>query len=195
MPAPSTPPVDRLEHAVALDAPARALEGLAGALPDDARGFLSGAWLGHPLHPALTDLPIGFWTSAWTLDIVGGRRCAPAATVLVGLGVLSAVPTAAAGMVDFTEMSAAKKRVGIVHAASNIAATAAYAASFVARCRGRRARGIAWGFLGAGVATVGGYLGGHLVFGGEGDAAQEGDTIELYDTAPGGIRRAQGRVG
>src|SRR5437764_1331628 len=49
---------------------------------------LSGTWLGHPLHPLLTDLPIGFWTSAFTLDLVGGRRSRRAATQLVGWGVL-----------------------------------------------------------------------------------------------------------
>ena len=159
-------------------------------MPAEAQALLRGEWLGHPLHPALTDLPIGFWTSAWALDIVGGQRCATASTVLVGLGLLSVVPTAAAGMADFPEMSPKKQRVGVVHAASNIAATAAYAASFVARCRGRRGRGITWGFLGAGLATVGGYLGGHLVFGNESEAAQEDYMIELYDTAPNGILRS-----
>jgi hypothetical protein len=31
--------------------------------------FLSGTWLGHPLHPAPTNLPIGAWTGAAILDI------------------------------------------------------------------------------------------------------------------------------
>lgn len=172
-------PVDGLERAGALDGPARLVDGIGSAIPTEAQALLRGEWLGHPLHPALTDLPIGFWTSAWALDIVGGRRCATAATALVGLGVLSAVPTAAAGVADFVDMPREKQRVGVVHAACNLAATAAYAASFVARIRGRRGRGIAWGFLGAGVATIGGYLGGHLVFGGDEDEAS--DEEERFD--------------
>ena len=36
-------------------------------------GLLKGDWLGHPLHPMLTDLPIGFWTSAVTLDFLAPR--------------------------------------------------------------------------------------------------------------------------
>ena len=28
-----------------------------------------GRWVGHPLHPALSDLPIGLWTGAMVLDI------------------------------------------------------------------------------------------------------------------------------
>ena len=35
---------------------------------------LSGIWLGHALHPLLTDLPIGTWTSAVLLDWLGGGR-------------------------------------------------------------------------------------------------------------------------
>ena len=35
---------------------------------------VSGTVLGHPLHPILTDLPIGFWTSAMALDVAGGMR-------------------------------------------------------------------------------------------------------------------------
>lgn len=33
--------------------------------------LLDGKWLGVPLHPALTDVPVGAWTSAFTLDLVG----------------------------------------------------------------------------------------------------------------------------
>lgn len=191
MPASPVIRVDGLERAEALDRPVRALGGVASALPTDAQALLRGEWLGHPLHPALTDLPIGFWTSAWALDIVGGRRCAAASTVLVGLGVASALPTAAAGLTDFVDMPREKQRVGVVHAVCNLAATAAYTASFVARCRGRRGRGIAWGFLGAGVATLGGYLGGHLVFGGQDEASEEEpDMVELYEAARRDVRGA-----
>ena len=57
----------------------RASDALGGIRP-----ALQGDWLGHPLHPAMTDLPIGFWTSAMTLDFVGGRRGRPIATRMVG---------------------------------------------------------------------------------------------------------------
>ncbi|MFL6203788.1 MAG: DUF2231 domain-containing protein [Acidimicrobiales bacterium] len=158
-------PAARLGQIEALD---RAVEGLrraSEAVPERARPALAGDWLGHALHPLLTDLAIGFWTSAWTLDLVGGRRSARAATLLVGLGVASALPTAASGLVDWREMDRPKQRVGVVHALANVTATALYAGSFVQRCRGRRGRGILTGMAAAGVATVGGYLGGHLAFG------------------------------
>ena len=129
--------------------------------------LLSGAWLGHRLHPALTDLPIGFWTSAWVLDIIdlaGGRRQRDAARTLVGWGVLSALPTAATGLSDLTDTEGTARRIGLVHAACNSTALVSYAASWLARRRGSHGRGVAWGMVGAAAATAGGWLGGHLVF-------------------------------
>jgi nitrite reductase/ring-hydroxylating ferredoxin subunit/uncharacterized membrane protein len=127
------------------------------------KDFLSGTWLGHPLHPLLTDLPIGFWTSAFMLDLVGGRRSRRAATQLVAWGVVSALPTALSGAADWGDTTGAARRIGLVHAAANSTAFACYAASWWARVRGRHARGVAFGLAGATAATVGGHLGGHLL--------------------------------
>jgi uncharacterized membrane protein len=126
-------------------------------------------WLGHPAHPPLTDLPIGFWTSAWILDIIGGRRSAPAARRLVGLGVLSAVPTVVTGLGDASGMSESRRRVAALHAICNAGATLVYAWSWMARRHGRRARGVLLGMAGASLATIGGVIGGHLAFGSETD--------------------------
>jgi uncharacterized membrane protein len=156
---------EQLEGDQRLDAMVGPLNDVVAAVPATTRRMLQGERLGHPLHPMLTDLPIGFWTSAWVLDILGGRRSARVATTMVGLGVATALPTAAAGLADWSDLSARKQRAGVVHAAANLTATALYTASFVARCRGRRFRGVALGMAGAAAATAGGYLGGHLVFG------------------------------
>jgi len=148
------------------------------------REFLSGrSWLGHPLHPALTDLPIGFWTSALVVDVFGGRKAKGAATVLVAGGVAAAVPTAMSGAHDFTQLDPEDKRVGIVHAIANTVALLFYAGSLLARLRGRRGRGVYLGILGATAATLGGYLGGHLAFGGGDDPAETNPTIDVRDEA------------
>jgi nitrite reductase/ring-hydroxylating ferredoxin subunit/uncharacterized membrane protein len=123
---------------------------------------LSGTWLGHQLHPLLTDIPIGSFTSATILDLIGGRRAQPAANLLAAVGVLSTVPTAAAGLVDWSDTSGAPRRIGVVHAAANIVGIGFYTASVVARRRGRRASATGLGLLGMGVMSVGGLLGGHL---------------------------------
>lgn len=131
--------------------------------PGAVKDALSGTALGHTLHPMLTDLPIGCWTSAMALDLFGGRAARPAAQRLIGLGLLSALPTAATGASDWSDTEGRTARVGAAHAVSNTVAFACYGASWMARRRGHHYRGVALGLLGAGAATVGGYLGGHLV--------------------------------
>lgn len=128
------------------------------------KDLLHGVWLGHPLHPLLTDLPIGFWTSGFVLDLVGGARTEQAADTMIGLGVATALPTAAAGVADWSELDTEAKRSGAVHAAANLVATGLYAASWVCRRRGRRPLGVALSMAGAAAATVGGHLGGHLSY-------------------------------
>jgi nitrite reductase/ring-hydroxylating ferredoxin subunit/uncharacterized membrane protein len=128
------------------------------------KDVLHGVWLGHPLHPVLTDLPIGFWTSAVVLDLVGGPAARPGADVLVGAGVAAAVPTAAAGLADWSELDRPERRAGLVHAAANVTATALYGLSFLARRRGHRAGGVMLGLAGASAAVAGAFLGGHLSF-------------------------------
>jgi uncharacterized membrane protein len=155
----------RLETASALDPLVRTVRPLAELFVAEPtrRDLLRGAWLGHPLHPVLTDLPIGLWTSAVTLDLVGGRSARPAATRLVGLGLLSAGPTAWSGWADWTALDEPGQRVGVVHAITNGVAVALFASSWLARHRGAHGRGRTLGLAGATVLTVGGYLGGHLV--------------------------------
>lgn len=174
--------LERDEHLDGLVALGRAA---AERLPQPARSALRGDWLGHPLHPLLTDLPIGFWTSAFVLDLVPTRRTDRIATLMVGLGLASALPTAAAGLADWATMSRARQRVGAVHAVANLAATALYTGSLAHRLRGRRMRGVALALTGAMAMTAGGYLGGHLAFGTQGARAHEPEVA-----GPAGTRRA-----
>jgi uncharacterized membrane protein len=179
--------IDRLTEAIAttpaLDGVEQALDAAHDALPPRWRELLRGDPLGHALHPVLTDLPIGFWTSASTLDLLGGRRARPAARRLVGLGVLSAVPTFLAGIAEFgTIRSPEGRRLAAAHAAANAAGTALYALSWRAR-RQHPIRGAAWAAAGAGVATAAGMLGGHLAFDlGIGASAHAGDATDRPST-------------
>lgn len=136
------------------------------ALPGEPlRGALKGAPLGHPLHPVLTDLPIGFWTSSFVLDLIPTAWARRSADVMVGLGVLSALPTMWTGVADWVDLDRRTRRSGTVHAAANLTATALYAASYSRRRQGRRFSGVALAMVGAAAATAGGFLGGHLAFG------------------------------
>ena len=140
-------------------------------LPDGGRvgWLLRGEWLGHPLHPVLTDLPIGFWTSAWVLDLTGDERSEPVADAFVALGVLAAVPTAASGLADWLVLPRDKQPIGRVHAATMAVTTALYTASWFHRRRGDRPTGVRLAHVAAATATFGGFLGGHLAFGRTGE--------------------------
>jgi len=158
--------VGRLDQ---LDGPAEAVATkVRGALePGVVKDALSGAWLGHALHPLLTDIPIGTWSSATMLDLVGGRRARPASERLIGIGLLAAVPTALSGTSDWADTTLADatvRRIGAVHAIANTAALLLYGGSLAARRRGRHGRGVALGLVGSGVLAAGGHLGGHLSY-------------------------------
>jgi nitrite reductase/ring-hydroxylating ferredoxin subunit len=125
---------------------------------------LSGTPTGHPAHPPLTDVTIGAWASSTLLDLVGGRRCEPAADLLIGVGLLSAVPTATTGLNDWSDTTGPASRLGLVHATSNTTALTLFATSLAARRQGRRGAGKMLGLAGLGALTVGAFLGGHLSY-------------------------------
>lgn len=156
-----------LEQSGVLDDFGNAVSGLVHGLTeaDTVKNALSGAWLGHALHPLLTDLPIGFWMSAVTLDLLGGEDAEDGADLLLGLGNLSALGTAATGLADWSDSNdSAQKRVGVFHGLANTAGLALMAGSWLARRSGARGAGKTLGLLGIGVASASAYLGGHLVF-------------------------------
>lgn len=157
---------ERIERLAALDRVSATISSkLQAVLPaGPVKDALSGTWLGHPLHPLLVTVPIGSLTAATVLDLVGGRRGRDAARTLVGFGTLSMVPTAAAGLSDWSDTLGAEQRVGLVHAATNDVALALYAASWLARRRGSHGRGVALALVGSVVLSAGGYLGGHLSY-------------------------------
>ena len=159
--------VRRLERLEALDKVAKPLAEAVGRAvqPRVVRNLLSGTDLGEPLHPVLTDLPIGAWVMSALLDTAGGPAAEGAADLLVTAGVVAAVPTAAAGLNDWSDTAGPQTRVGLVHATLNTTALSLYLASAVARALGRRRGGKALSLAGLGVLMGGAYLGGHLSFG------------------------------
>src|SRR5512144_1402498 len=121
----------RLEQATALDRPVNALEPwIRTWFGTGTRGSaLRGEWLGHAVHPLLTDVAIGTWTSASLLDLLGGSDMSAAAQRLIGTGVLAAGPTAWTGWAEWSAVDPRDKRVGLVHAVANGVAIGVYAAS------------------------------------------------------------------
>jgi uncharacterized membrane protein len=125
--------------------------------------LLRGQWLGHALHPLLTDFPLGCWLASGLLDLSGRPAFRAASQRLVGIGLVATFPTAMSGLTDYGEVSDPRvSRLGALHALGNGAVTTAYLLSWRDRRNGRHWRGVAFGMLGGLGAWVTGYLGGHL---------------------------------
>jgi uncharacterized membrane protein len=158
---------ERIEGDARLDQVADALDGVAKPLSEGAAGSaLRGEWLGHALHPLLTDFPLGCWLSSGLLDLIGGRSSRTASQRLVGLGLLFSAPTVAAGLAEYPSIEDRRlRRVAAAHAAGNGLVAFLYLRSWVSRRRGHHLMGILWGMAGGLGAWVTGYLGGHLSMG------------------------------
>lgn len=158
--------VRTIEEADILDAPARALAPVVDRLTSDdaVKRALSGTWLGHRLHPLLTDVVIGTWISATIVDLVAFHSGERAARRLVATGIAAAVPTIATGLSDWDDTSGRDRRVGIAHLAANSVGVSLQMASWVARVRRHHIRGTLLSAAALAAVGAGGYLGGHLVF-------------------------------
>jgi len=154
-----------IEHDTRVDAIARPMQAVADWLTasPSRRGVLTGRWYGHAVHPFLTDIPIGSWTSASLLDLFGGPDARQSAELLTAIGTVSAIPTVVTGLAEWSQISDGTRRIGVVHAAANALAVGLYGASWAARRRGRHGRGVLLALSGMTAATAGGFLGGHLI--------------------------------
>ncbi|MGZ7033337.1 MAG: DUF2231 domain-containing protein, partial [Thermoanaerobaculia bacterium] len=134
------------------------------------KNALHGTWLGHPLHPVLTDIPLGAWTVALVLDAIeemtGREELEAGADAAIGIGLLGALGAAVTGLTDWSETDGRSRKVGLTHGLLNIAATSLYATSWIMRLRKKqRPNAVALSMLGYAISGASAYLGGHLALG------------------------------
>lgn len=126
------------------------------------------SWFGHPLHPALTDIPIGAWVMAAFFDasaaMGGGAAAESAADTLLAVGAAAAVPTALAGMADYSAIDDTAIAIGAAHGLLNSAGLGLYLLSMWARARGRRSQGVLLSTLGLSMVGASAALGGDMVY-------------------------------
>ncbi|HVA88987.1 MAG TPA: Rieske 2Fe-2S domain-containing protein [Chloroflexota bacterium] len=124
---------------------------------------LYGTWLGHPLHPALVSMPIGFWTCTAVFDLLGQEK---GADLTLRLGLLTSVGAAATGAAQWqdTQELDTPRKLGALHGSLNLTAAALYGMSWWLRSRGSRKAGIVVALGGFGMVNFSGWLGGALAF-------------------------------
>ncbi len=129
-----------------------------------------GRWVGHALHPALSDLPIGMWSGTLVLDMLG-KDVAPdggrldAAGALSAAGLAAAAGTVATGVTDWTVSDGEDRKVGLFHGLLNLAGVTLQGASLAARLAGHRRSAQVLNASSLTVIGAAAYLGGHLVLG------------------------------
>jgi nitrite reductase/ring-hydroxylating ferredoxin subunit len=126
------------------------------------KNVLHGSLLGHPLHPAVTDLPIGAWLVGVVADRTGQKGAADTAHVVA---FATATVSALSGYTDFHETYGHERRVALTHGATMSVAYGLQAASLLLRAAGARGPAKALSATGLGIVVASGYLGGDLVFG------------------------------
>src|SRR5262245_29425098 len=143
-----------------------------GAAGRAVKNFLHGTWLGHPLHPVLTDVPIGAWTTALVFDALDAssrswpwqRTVRHAADNAIVVGIVGALGAAVAGVTDWQHTDGKARRTGLAHAMLNTVALGLYTGSLLMRRRGARGAGRTLAGAGFGVLMASAYLGGRLVY-------------------------------
>ena len=122
-----------------------------------AKDFLNGVWLGHPLHPVITDVPVGAWTMTQLLDLISLMRgddpgLDAAADITLGAGIVAALGAAVTGLADWSDVGGSHRRMGLAHALINVGGLTLNVASLALRRGGKKNRGLARSL------SAGGYL-------------------------------------
>ena len=127
------------------------------------KDVLNGVWLGHPVHPVVTDVPVGALTAAALLDLAGEET---AADIAVATGVAAMAASAATGAADAVDTYGRTQVTATVHATLMIGTLSLYLGSLWLRLTRPRSRPLAVGLslLGYAGLSAGAYLGGDLVY-------------------------------
>jgi nitrite reductase/ring-hydroxylating ferredoxin subunit/uncharacterized membrane protein len=133
-----------------------------------ARNVLDGVWLEAPLHPVMTDVPIGSWTAALVfdgLDLATGKRpLQHAADASLVFGTLGALGAAITGISDWRYLSGGSRKMGVAHALLNAIGLVCSIVSLVQRATGHRNAGRLTFLTGYSISGMAAHLGGELSY-------------------------------
>lgn len=132
------------------------------------KNAVDGTWLHTPLHPALTDVPVGAFATAALLDsadiATGSLVARHGADAALAVGIAGSLPAAATGASDWRALLGEDRRLGLIHGMANGAALVLYTTSLALRASGRRAAGRAVAGAGFALSAFAAHLGGELSY-------------------------------
>lgn len=127
------------------------------------KDLLHGRWLGHPLHAATTDIPIGALTVVVVLDLLGYPGAADVALVV---GILTMLASAATGSADYVDTDGTARVRATVHSTIMVVALVLYLVSLALRAGAPddRTVPVVLSIVGYLLVTAGAYVGGDVVY-------------------------------
>ena len=138
--------------------------------------YLIKGFPGHPLHPPLTDATIGAYTAAAILGVLGALGVSEANLskgwwLALVVGLIASAPTALAGLADWLEITRGTDlwKTATLHMVANVAATVFFGLAAIFGHGGYADGDVPGGPLaltlaGFGFLTLGGWLGGTIVY-------------------------------
>jgi nitrite reductase/ring-hydroxylating ferredoxin subunit/uncharacterized membrane protein len=127
------------------------------------KDLLNGTWLGHPVHAAVTDVPVGAATVSIVADVIGQPLVADVALVVAVLAIVAAAVT---GLADYTDVDGTARNRATVHSVVMTTALVLYGVSLVLRSGSPADRlvPIALSLVAYGLLSLGAAIGGDLVY-------------------------------
>ena len=127
------------------------------------KDLLNGRWLGHPLHAATTDLPIGLLLGTVILDLLGQPA---AADIVLVATIVTMLLAALAGFADYADTDGTAQTRATLHATVMVVALLLLIVSALIRAGGPvdRAVPIALSIVGFLLVTAGAFVGGDVAY-------------------------------
>lgn len=127
------------------------------------KDLLNGTWLGHPLHAASTDIPIGLLLAVVILDLVGQPRSADIALLAT---IVFMILSAVSGLADYSDTDGTARARATLHASLMVVALVMLIISAIVRsgAPAERTLPIALSIVAFLVVTAGAFVGGDVVY-------------------------------
>lgn len=127
------------------------------------KDLLNGTWLGHPLHSALTDVPVGALLVSVVLDLLNQPAAADVALLATVLFMLAA---ALSGAADYVDTDSAARVRGTLHSTLMVVALVILVISLGLRAGGALDRmvPVVLSIVGFLIVSAGAFVGGEVVY-------------------------------
>lgn len=127
------------------------------------KDLLHGRWLGHPVHSATTDVPVGALAVAVLAELLGQHQAADLALVVTLLGMVASLVT---GLADYSEVDGTARTRATVHGTVMVLSYVLLVLSFALRLGGAADRTVPTilALVAFGTISLGAAIGGDLVY-------------------------------